>query len=81
MSLRLLPCGVGNVHLVGPCYNCYVSQGGLMIGTVAKTHKGRVIAKCLDCGKTVDYYVDAQAEKIWKLEPIESRGASPITNY
>jgi hypothetical protein len=28
----------------------------------------------VDCGKNIDYYVDASQEKIWKLDPVESKG-------
>ena len=80
MSIRLLACGAGNTHLIGPCPNCYVSQGGLLVGTIPDTHKGRVIATCLDCGSMADYYVDAKAEQIWKLEPVESKGSTPVTS-
>ena len=74
MNLRWLVCGAGNLHIVGPCPDCYASQGGLLLGTVASSFKGRVSAKCLDCGKVEDFYVDAQEEKIWRLEPVFAKG-------
>ncbi len=74
MIMRLLTCGAGSVHIVGPCPDCYADQGGLLLGTISATHKGRVPANCLDCGKVVDYYVDAPEDKIWKLEPVEAKG-------
>ena len=74
MTVRWMVCGAGNVHIVGPCPNCYATHGGLLLGTVASTYKGRITATCLDCGKSVDYYVDAHEEKIWRLEPVEARG-------
>ncbi|RLC96091.1 MAG: hypothetical protein DRI40_04110 [Chloroflexi bacterium] len=74
MNLRWLVCGAGNLHIVGPCPECYATQGGLLLGTVASTFKGRIPARCVDCGKVIDYYVDAQEEKIWKLEPVEAKG-------
>ena len=75
MIMRWLACGGGSIHIVGPCPDCYATQGGLLMGTVASTHKGRVTTLCLDCNKTVDYYVDAHEEKIWKLDPIEAKGS------
>jgi hypothetical protein len=44
------------------------------MGTVTLTYSGRVTGKCLDCNKTVDYYVDANEEKIWRLDPVEAKG-------
>lgn len=78
MIMRWLACGGGHIHILGTCPDCYATQGGLLIGTVATTHKGRVTALCVDCGKAVDYYVDAKDEKMWKLEPIEARGVSRV---
>jgi len=75
MAMRWLECGSGSVHVVGPCPECYATQGGLLLGTVASSYKGRVTAKCLDCSRSVDYYVDAQEEMIWRLEPVEAKGA------
>lgn len=74
MKLRWLVCGSGNVHIVGPCPNCFVTQSGLLLGTVASTYKGRVTAKCVDCGKTEDYYVDASDGKIWRMDEIIAKG-------
>jgi len=74
MKLRWLVCGGGNLHIVGPCPSCYSTQGGMILGTVASTFKGRISAKCVDCTTIVDYYVDANEEKIWKLEPVEAKG-------
>jgi len=45
-----------------------------MLGTAASGYAGRITAKCVDCGKSVDYYVDSTVEKIWKLDPVESKG-------
>ena len=75
MIMRWIACGSGNVHILGPCPNCYSAQGGLLFGTVAKTYKGRVHTICLDCDKTVDYYTDAKEEKLWKLETVEAKGS------
>jgi hypothetical protein len=75
MTMRWLECGSGSVHVVGPCPDCYATQGGLLLGTVASSYKGRVTAQCLDCNRSVDYYVDAQEEMIWRLEPVEAKGA------
>ncbi|MFC2018007.1 hypothetical protein ACFLTQ_01730 [Chloroflexota bacterium] len=72
--MRLIACGVGNVHVIGPCPKCYDAQGGLLLGTVANTYEGRVQTICLDCDETVDYYINAQKEKLWKLEPVEGKG-------
>jgi len=75
MLMRWLSCGGGSIHIVGACPNCYSTKGGLLLGTVASTHKGRVSAKCLDCDNEVDYYVDAHDEKIWKMDPVEAKGS------
>lgn len=80
MIMRWLACGGGNIHILGTCPDCYATQGGLLLGTVASTHKGRVTALCSDCGNAVDYYVDAKDEKMWKLEPIEARGVTRAAN-
>ena len=76
MIMRWIACGAGNLHIVGPCPECYASEGGLLVGTVANTHKGRVHTVCLDCNMAVDYYTDAKEEKLWKLEPVEAKGAT-----
>ena len=73
MLLRWLSCGTGSVHIIGACPDCYATQGGLLLGTVATDHVGRISAECVDCGKSIDYYVDSSVEKIWKLDPVESR--------
>ena len=73
--MRWLECGVGNVHLIGPCPECYETRGGLLVGTEANNYTGRVTTLCIDCGKEVDYYIDSHEKKVWKLEPIESKGA------
>lgn len=73
MIMRWLTCGGGNVHIVGPCPFCFETIGGLLMGTVSKNQKGRTTARCLDCGKSMDYYVDAQEERIWRLEPVEAK--------
>jgi len=49
----------------------------LLLGTAAAGYAGRTTAKCVDCGKSIDYYVDSTVEKIWKLDPVESK-AVPI---
>jgi hypothetical protein len=74
MIMRWLSCGTGSVHIVGTCPDCYATQGGLLLGTAAAGFAGRISAKCVDCGKNIDYYIDASQEKIWKLDPVESRG-------
>ncbi|MBL7119773.1 MAG: hypothetical protein ISS53_03715 [Dehalococcoidia bacterium] len=74
MKLRWLVCGTGNVHVVGPCPNCFATQSGLLLGTVSSTYKGRVMAKCVDCGKTEDYYVDGNEGKIWRMDEIVVKG-------
>jgi hypothetical protein len=78
MTVRLLSCGMGNIHLIVPCHHCYATRGGLMTGIAAKTHKGRLTAKCLDCGATADYFVDAREDRIWKLEPVEAEGYQKV---
>ena len=73
MIMRWLSCGTGSVHIVGTCAGCYTTQGGLLLGTFATGYAGRISAKCIDCGKTIDYYVDSTVEKIWRLDPVESK--------
>ena len=73
MTMRWLSCGTESLHIVGTCPNCYATQGGLLLGTAATGYAGRTTVKCVDCGKSVDYYVDSTVEKIWKLDPVESR--------
>jgi hypothetical protein len=75
MTMRWLECGAGSVHIVGPCPDCYATQGGMLLGTVAGTYKGRVTGRCLDCNKVLDYYVDASEGKMWLMEPIEAKAA------
>ena len=74
MTMRWLECSGGNVHLVGPCPECPPDKGGLLVGTVSSSYKGRVTAKCVDCDAVLDYYVDAQEGKVWRLELIDARG-------
>lgn len=74
MIMRWLACSAGSVHIVGPCPECYAKEGGLIMGTVTLTYSGRVTGKCLDCNKAIDYYVDANEEKIWRLDPVEAKG-------
>ena len=73
MIMRWLSCGTSSVHIVGTCPDCYATQGGLLLGTAAAGFSGRITAKCVDCGKTIDYYVDAGQERIWRLDPVESK--------
>lgn len=61
-------------RIIGPCLECYETQGGMLVGMVADTHKGRVTVLCSGCRRTVDYYTDFNEEKIWKLEPVEVKG-------
>lgn len=75
MTMRWLECGAGSIHIVGPCPDCYATQGGLLLGTAAGTYRGRLTARCIDCGKAIDYYVDSPEGRIWMLQPIESKGA------
>jgi len=70
-TVRWFVCQVGNLHVTGPCPDCYASQGGLLGGTLLTKDRGRVTTKCANCGKTVDYYVDSLEEKSWRLEPVE----------
>lgn len=74
MVMRWIACSAGSVHIIGPCPECYAKDEGLIMATVPLTHTGRVTAKCLDCDKAVDYYVDADEEKIWRLVPVEAKG-------
>ena len=58
---------------MGACPNCYATESGLLLGTTAAGYAGRIAATCVDCGKSVDYYVDATEQKIWRLDPVESK--------
>ena len=70
--MRYLNCGLVHIHIIGPCPYCFTTQDGLLIGTVNVNYKGVVTAKCMNCSKTGDFYVDAQEKKIWKMELIEA---------
>lgn len=74
MIMRWLSCGTGSIHIVGTCPQCYATKGGLLLGTAATGYAGRISTKCLECGKMIDYYVESAVEKIWKLEPMDSKG-------
>jgi len=71
MRMHWLTCGAGKLHIIGSCPRCSLSQGGLLVGTVACTYKGVTTAKCADCAKTVDYYVDADRQLILHLEAVK----------
>jgi len=75
MKLRWLACSTGNAHVLGPCPSCFEKRSGLLMGTVGGNYKGRLTAKCVDCGRTEEYYVDAEAERIWRLEEVGAKGA------
>jgi hypothetical protein len=77
MTIYWLSCGSESLHIMGTCPNCYASEGGLLLGTTATGYAGRITTTCIDCGKSVDYYVDATAQKMWKLDPVESKRVSP----
>jgi hypothetical protein len=47
------------------------------LGTAASGYAGRITATCVDCGKSEDYYVDATVQKMWKLDPVESKRVPP----
>jgi hypothetical protein len=76
MTLRWLSCGAEILHIIGTCPNCYAAEAGLLFGTATTGYAGRTTATCIDCGKSVDYYVDATVQKVWKLDPVESRRVS-----
>jgi hypothetical protein len=73
MVMRWLSCGTESLHIIGTCPNCYATQGGLLLGTAANAYAGRITVRCVDCGMSADYYVDSTVEKIWKLDPVESK--------
>jgi hypothetical protein len=74
MVMRWLACSAGSVHIFGPCPESHAKEEGLIMATIPLTYTGRVTARCLDCNKAVDYYVDANEEKIWRLVPVEAKG-------
>lgn len=49
-------------------------KGGLLLGTVGNGYAGRMAAKCVDCGKAMDYYIESAEQKVWKLDPVDSKG-------
>lgn len=73
MTMRWLSCGTGSMHIVATCPQCYATQGGLLLGTVGNGYAGRVSAKCDDCGKAMDYYIESAEQKVWKLDPVDSK--------
>jgi len=73
MTMHWLSCGTRSMHIVGACTGCYGTQGGLLLGTFATGSAGMISAKCVDCGKTADYYVDSTAGKVWRMDPVESK--------
>lgn len=73
MATYWISCGSENLHIIGTCPNCFATESGLLLGTAATGYAGKITANCTDCGKIVDYYVDATVQKIWRLEPVESR--------
>jgi len=70
---RWLDCTSGQVHLVAQCPICKPSGAGLLLATFGHTVRGRVVAKCLDCGAEVDYYVEADRQEIWEMHSVEAR--------
>ena len=76
MTIHWLSCGSESLHVMGTCPNCYAREGGLLLGTAATGYAGRITATCADCGKSVDYYVDATVQKLWKLDPVESKSVT-----
>ena len=73
MVMRWLMCGLGNMHIIGPCPGCESSRGGVILGTVGYAFRGVVTAKCVDCGKSVDYYVDAGKGQMWLLKAVDAK--------
>ena len=65
---RLVTCGTGNLHIFTTCPHCYSTRGGILFATVAGTFTGATTAKCVDCSETFDYYIDARAKSIWRME-------------
>jgi hypothetical protein len=43
------------------------------MGTTVTGYAGRITATCVDCGKSVDYYVDTAVQKVWNMNPVESK--------
>ena len=76
MTIRWILCGSETLHVLGTCPNCYATESGLLMGTMVTGYAGRITATCVDCGKSVDYYVDAAIQKVWKLDPVESKRVS-----
>ncbi len=73
MTMRWLSCGTGSMHILGTCAGCHGTLGGLLLATFTTGYTGSVSAKCVDCGKTTDYFVDSAVEKVWRLDPVESK--------
>lgn len=70
-TLRWLVCEEGGVHIFGPCPRCFSTDGGMLIGSSLKSHRGIARAHCADCGETIDYFVDPQTQQMWKAEAIQ----------
>ena len=73
MTIRWILCGSENLHILGTCPNCYATESGLLMGTTVTGYAGRITATCVDCGKSVDYCVDAAVQKVWNMNPVESK--------
>lgn len=68
--LRWMVCGDGDIHVFGPCPRCFNSNGGWLLGTSGVVAAGITRARCADCGETVDYFVDPEAQQMWKAQAI-----------
>jgi transcription elongation factor Elf1 len=76
VTIHWILCGSESLHILGTCPNCYATESGLLMGTTVTGYAGRITVTCVDCGKSVDYYVDAAVQKVWKLDPVESKRVS-----
>ncbi|MFC1925743.1 hypothetical protein ACFLW2_03485 [Chloroflexota bacterium] len=71
--VRLASCIAGNLHLIATCPRCHSKTGGLLFTTVPMAFIGATTARCIDCGHTIDYYIDTMENRAWVMEAIEAR--------
>ena len=72
-NVHWISCGSESLHIIGTCPNCYATNAGLILGTTTTGYAGRITATCVECAMMVDYFVDSTIQRIWKMDPVESR--------
>jgi hypothetical protein len=69
-TLRWLVCEEGDVHIFGPCPQCFSTSGGMLLGSTLAGSGGIARARCTECGETIDYFVDPEKRQMWKAEAV-----------